>query len=434
MPIIQDPDLLNQGTEVVFNTTNKTIQLLVAGNLSTDGVTLQALYSFTKEEWKNDNTLIKYVFPFIAITPEQFEFVNGWTPADTTTINLLRSAGFAIKNTNGTSAAEYAGVITLGSIGSSDQCYYTQSLSGSSTNIVRTGAVNQTVKIYGDSSNGNFDYRSYFKLFVRNQGKSYGSSSLVDIGVSTLTYQAYRFPLANQTDSKITHTDIEIVEYGVTINYYSTNQSRSINGTSYNFNTVIDGNDKTAEEIYEAVQLSLRSTNNINANTTPTVIGNTGNSLLTFLGDTLVTANGVYIDNFQTADINRIDFYDVNGIKRIYPFITSGLISFNSNLVSDGFAVYKMFYSDNFGTNSAALVLDMDNNPIQGSITGSTVSFTYDYDNDITSGGAGVNKAITVVAIGLNTAQYVLIEGTITRSNQNSISLVSSLERNYTNV
>lgn len=52
MAKITDPDLLNQGTEVVFDATNKTIQLLVAGNISTDGVTGQALFSFCKEEWK----------------------------------------------------------------------------------------------------------------------------------------------------------------------------------------------------------------------------------------------------------------------------------------------------------------------------------------------------------------------------------------------
>ncbi len=51
MALIIDPDNLNQGTEVVIVEGSKTIQLLVAGNLSTDGVTGQALYSFLKEEF-----------------------------------------------------------------------------------------------------------------------------------------------------------------------------------------------------------------------------------------------------------------------------------------------------------------------------------------------------------------------------------------------
>lgn len=52
MALIIDPDDLNQGTEVTINTTAKTIALNVAGNLSDDGATGQAFYSFLKEECK----------------------------------------------------------------------------------------------------------------------------------------------------------------------------------------------------------------------------------------------------------------------------------------------------------------------------------------------------------------------------------------------
>jgi len=68
MTLIVDPDNLNQGTEVAFNTTAKTITLSEAGNLTSSGVTLKALYSFCKEEWKDDATLIPFEFPFIPIT------------------------------------------------------------------------------------------------------------------------------------------------------------------------------------------------------------------------------------------------------------------------------------------------------------------------------------------------------------------------------
>ena len=78
MALIVDPDDLNQSTEVVFDTAAKTIALAQAGNLSTDGVTLKALYSFTKEEWKNDSSLIQHPFPFTPITDEQFELKDGW--------------------------------------------------------------------------------------------------------------------------------------------------------------------------------------------------------------------------------------------------------------------------------------------------------------------------------------------------------------------
>ena len=48
MALITDPDQLNQSTEITINTSAKTITLNVAGNLSNDGVTGQALYSFLK--------------------------------------------------------------------------------------------------------------------------------------------------------------------------------------------------------------------------------------------------------------------------------------------------------------------------------------------------------------------------------------------------
>ena len=62
MALITDPDNLNQGTEVDFDTVAKTITLNTAGNLSTDGVTLKALYSFCKEEWKDFANLIALNF------------------------------------------------------------------------------------------------------------------------------------------------------------------------------------------------------------------------------------------------------------------------------------------------------------------------------------------------------------------------------------
>ena len=59
MAIIFDPDLLIDGTEIVVNTTTKTVKLVVTGNLSTDGVTLKCVYSKLKELWKTSATYVK---------------------------------------------------------------------------------------------------------------------------------------------------------------------------------------------------------------------------------------------------------------------------------------------------------------------------------------------------------------------------------------
>lgn len=437
MALITDPDLLAQGTEVVFDTANKTIQLVKAGDLTDDGVTLQAVYSFCKEQWKSDATLIKFPFPLVAITEQKFDLVNGWDFKDATTRNLLRYAGWALKDTSNVSLEEYMGFVTLGSIGSTDQIYYQQSSTGSATNVVLTGAANQAVKIYGDATHGNFDYRSYFKCFVRTYQKLYDQSQLSAIGQSSVTYQVYSFPLGNSADLKITHADATMTTApydGMTITYYGSNQSRTIGASSYNFNVIIDGNGGTKEQIYEFVQYQLRQSTDID-NGAGTVTGKTASALLKFVGDTLVTSNGVYIDDFATTDTNSIEFYDVGGVKRTFPYVAAGTISFNENLVNDTNAIYRMYFTSGFGSASAILVNDKDAVAISGNVGGSaSKSFTFDYDGN-TQGGrtAGTDAPITIVAIGLSTGQYVKATGTITRSNANSFSLVSSLERNYSN-
>jgi hypothetical protein len=110
----------------------------------------------------------------------------------------------------------------------------------------------------------------------------------------------------------------------------------------------------TAEEIYEKVQYLLRQASDIDT-TDQTVTGKTADTLLTFVGDTLVCGgsfpvnpngggSGVIIEGFSSNDTNRLTFYDNGGTARTYPFVAAGSISFNANLVNDGSAEYWMFY------------------------------------------------------------------------------------------
>ena len=443
MAMITDPDQLNQATEVVLNTTNKTIGLSVAGNLSTDGVTLKALYSFLKEEWKNDTSLIKFPFPMGPITDEQFELINGWDFLDSTSRNLIRNAGWAVVNTSGVVTSMHAGVITLGSLEADDQVYYQQTGGGASTNIVLTGPVNQAVQIYSDpngdgSTADGFDRRSLLNLFVREWQQTYAKSTLSDIGVSQMTYQAYRFPLTSAADLKVTHTESAVstdAPYsGIDITYYGTDQNRTIGGGSYPFRVIIDGNNATAEQIYEKVQWSLRQNSDIDAGA-GSVTGKTADDLLYFVGDTLKTRDGVFIDNYNVNDINRLVFTDYNGVERTFPYVATLTLNFGTNLVNDSNAVYRVFFTSGYGNEGAITVNDKDSVAMTGTVSGqSSITKTFDYDGN-TQGGrtAGTDANITVVAIGLATGQYVSATGTIQRSNANSVSLVASLERSYAN-
>ena len=450
MSLIIDPDDLNQSTEVVINTGAKTIQLLVAGNLSNDGVTLQALYSFLKEEWKNDATKIPFTFPMEAITPEQFEWLDGWSPADATTRNLIRNAGWAERNASGNIIAMYAGIISLGTLGVTDQPYYDNN--GTVSNFTFQGAINEAIKILDDpNGDGNYtdgyDYRSSLNLYAREQAKLYATSSLSDIGVTQMTYQAYRFPLANQTDLKVTQNDVTVDAYGVTITFHNVAQSRTIGGVSKSFGVIIDGNNKNAEEIYMAVQSALRKSTDIDADSS-TLIGQLAPQLLQFVGDTLKTkfvvnpesgGGGVFIDNFQSTDINRITFQDNTNSEVTFPFVSSGTINFNTNLQNDSTSQFWMFFSTNpagnFGTANAVLVDNNAGTDIAALISGaSSTTFDFDYDGNVQGGRtAGTDADITLVAIGTDGAQYVLATGTITRATGLSFTLTSALERNYSN-
>lgn len=443
MALITDPDLLTQATEVTITPASKTITLNTTGNLSEDGVTLKALYSFLKEEWKNDTSLIKYPFPMVPITDSSYELVSGWDFADDPTRYLIRSAGWAVVNTSGVKTAIWAGVKTLGSLESDDQVYYQQANGGAATNFVLTGPVNQAVQIYSDPNGDGsvadgYDRRTVLNLFVREWQQSYASADLADIGYSSISSESYSFPLSSGVDLKVTHTENDVettAPYtGIDITYYATDQNRTIGAGSYPFRVIIDGNDATAEEIYEKVQWSLRQNSDIDAGA-GSVIGKTADDLLYFVGDTLKTRAGVYIDNFNASDTNRLVFTDYNGVERIFPYVATLTINFGANLVNDADAVYRVFFTSGYGTAGAITVEDNDDVPMAGSISGSSsITKTFDYDGN-TQGGrtAGTDAAITVVGIGLSTGQYVSTTATIQRSNANSAALVAALERNYAN-
>ena len=437
MALITDPDDLNQGTEITISTAAKTIALSVAGNLSNDGVTGQALYSFLKEEWKNDASLIPYPFPMVSITPEQFEFIEDWVPANDTTRNLIRSAGWREITAADAVEREYMGIISLGNIDGADTPYYAFSSDSAKTDFDFAGPINQAIQTFGDASNGNFDKRSdTLTVYIRAQGKTYGSATSTSIGLTALNYIANRFPLAEAADSKISASDATITSTapytGMSITFGAV--TRTIGGVSYNFNVVVDGNNGTTQQIYEFVQYSLRQATDIDAGA-GTQVGQLADSLMAFLGDTLKTTTGVAIDNYQNSDRNNLVFTDTGDVERTFPFLATGTISFNTNLVNDTDAIYRMFFTSGYGTGSAIIVDDNSGTDISGTISGSSsVAFDFDYDGN-TQGGrtAGTDAAVTVVAIGLNTAQFVSQSATITRATGQNISLVAPLERNYDN-
>ena len=314
---------------VFFNTEDRTIWLLEQGNLSTDGVSLQALYSFAKEEWKVDDLLIAFDFPLVPITSEQFEFIRNWEVNDDPMRKLIRFAGWREIDSNNILKREYVGVVTLGTFEDTvnDLAYYQigddpTDITGATINFAFAGPVNEAIKTFEETigpnaslnfnannqvtrgsgswitegyrvgghitirnaedaqNNGTFlitamsatvitvsgtpfatnadddtavaayNYRSAIKLFLRVRdgdpnGKTYSQASLADIGVTTLSYQTYRFPLSNQTDLKISETDANIAANSpyteIQIRYLNAPYNREVDSvTKRDFGIIID--------------------------------------------------------------------------------------------------------------------------------------------------------------------------------------------------
>lgn len=250
MAKITDPDSLAQTTDIVFDTTLKQIEVKSTGAISgtgtsaSNGLTMQCLYSFAKEEWRTDSTLIKFPFPFDPITAEQFEMVNGWDFKNDSSRNLVRDAGWAVRNANGNISDMWANITTLGAFDAgTDQAYYQQAVAGAATDMDFAGEVNQAVQIYVDTNadgTPDTDVRGYFKIFLREEGKSFDSYDLIseqaptnELGEVKMTYRKYAMPLSNGNDLNYLETDANIgtttpytdidIEYLDGNNFYTTN-------------------------------------------------------------------------------------------------------------------------------------------------------------------------------------------------------------------
>lgn len=451
---------LNVGTELIIDETAKTIRLVAAGNLvAKDGVTLQALYSKLVDLWATASYQDS-PFPMYAIDALSGQFqigtdgatYSGWTWFDDTTRNMLRDGGWSEYSAAGVLQAQYAGFVGLGSIGPATTCqpYYHLASTDAPTDFPFTDQFNVGIKVYGDATHGNFDKRTYAKTFIREYAKKFKSSILADTGATGTGANKVNFLVSNEDDLKIINLLGSVQATGdaamagapysgITISYYSTNQSRTIGGTGYPFRIIIAGNNATLEQIYAKVQYLLRQNSNINTGgDAGSVTGKTASDLLTFVGDTLVTAQGVYIDNIQNADSNRIEFYDQNNVKRTNPYTSAGVVSCNSPLRGAGSSYRMMFTappgaSNDYGESGAITVNDASGTPITGAIPADgQISFTYDYDGNVQGGfTAGTDRLVTIIGIKPGSGKFVVATGTLTRTKTMSFSLVAELDRVY---
>jgi len=466
MAKITDPDDLvvsssavNLGTDgnIWLDTSAKTFALAPYGALvAKDGVTGNALWAKFVDLWTT-STYNKYPYPMNIIDARSGQYIfgqdpggtyNGWKPANDTTRQMIRDAGWSEYSGAGALNRQYVGIVALASgFPSGAQFYYQRAAAGSATNFTFTDAPNEGVQVYGDASNGNFDTRTYFKLFCREYDYTYDDAVLGDVGETGTGAFKIALPISVGSDLKITDNDTDVAANApytsIDVEYFGTDQNKTIGGGSYPFRVIIDNTTASAtlEEIYTKVQYLLRQSGDIDAGA-GTVAGKTANSLCYFVGDTLYTTQGVFIDGVIAADLNRVVFLDQNNVERSYPFASAGTLNFNSFLTSGGTGYFRMYFTNDdaganagndYGTSGAITVNDKDGNPIQGTISSASIAFTYDYDGNVQrgTGSDGDDAPVTIVAGNAGSAKPVVATATISRSKGISITLTAEQDRGY---
>lgn len=483
MAKILDGDDLIVGTNITIDTTARTFTLIASGDGSTtngliakDGVTIQALYSKFIKLWET-SAYNQFPFPMYAIDAKsgQFEFgfdgsrYSDWGPADDTTRNMLRDGGWNEYQAGGTPALDgtsqtgdlarrYVGIVSLGNVNLGAQLYYQRTAVEAAQDFVFDDEVNIGVQIFGNSTvdptSANIDSQTFFKAFAREEGYTYASSSLADTAQTGTGAYVVNVLLSNSLDLNVVNTDVEIegaqsaLYAPITVSYYSVPQIIDINDAAddFPFSIIIDANNATLQQVYTKIQYLLRQDLDINSAVTDSlgsVNGKTADSLLRFVGPDLICAQGVFIQNLRAQDVNNVFFFDDNNVSRTYDYAATLTLNFNNFLTSGSTGYYVVYITDSevggddYGSSTAIILQDNTTTDITGTITGGSLTFSIDYDNNDQGGRTDFSEAtgqipITVVAGNKGVAKPVVATGTIERTKSNSVTLTAEQDRAYT--
>lgn len=210
--------------------------------------------------------------------------------------------------------------------------------------------------------------------------------------------------------------------------------TRAINSISYPFHWRLFANNGTLDQCFQFLQRELRRATDIDGGN-GVERGDITDSLMTFVAPNGVTLD-LFPDNLATGDLNNVTYNDISGDSRNNAFLVGLTFQVNANLISSAtkrlVAYFTTNPAGNFGTNDAVIVdddiaVDMDFTAIGGDIL-----TTFDYTNNAQGGRTpDTDAAITVVALGDDLAQHVLVTDLITKVNQKTIVVGTGLERNY---
>ena len=303
---------------ILYNYTTKTITV-------DELVTVREMYSHAMNVFAHADQMDDLI-PLRADTPTLFTLLNGWVMGEGSTAFLKSSA---LQDANGDNI--WTNVQTLGAISEGTTIYIEQDGEVAFTSPT-TGHIDILLKT---RHNGvNIDGQ-FFKVYARKFQDEY--SSFATTGGAIVS----NCPLATRPDAQLDIADTILDAYtGLSITWGAITRDINNGAGARNYDVLINGGGKTLKEIYNWVQYKLLSSGDIDAGA-GTEIGKLTNLLMSFTG-TMITAQGVFVENFAAEDGNKITYTDSTGTQQVPPLTVPISVATSAAMNGGRAAVYQL--------------------------------------------------------------------------------------------
>ena len=434
-------DTANGRIEIITVEEKATLDLTAIGGGATDpnplsqqdGIKLEALYAFERQERRIDENLRKYDYYFTGtfkfggayevVNNRKFDDANGGGFSLTTDDRKkIRGSGWIERTIAGVISRIYYGVVSLGSIQVGSQPYYQLSAGGAPVNFGKVGGINEAVQVYGDAAadinTTTFDTRTYLSNKVRTFGYNYDEKILADSGVTEMGGYSSGFALgesAHLTSGGYALADVyggaKIAPWtGMTLEELAVAQTETgFTTADGNFSWVINNTGNgSLNQVVAYLDAIAQTDDDINAHATNVTNGkrvgtwytyNAAGKVLPRVG-TGAAGKGLFIEGLVGTDKNRVIFTDDAGATKEYPAYSNVSIEVGAGAVADTDAWFHSYFLGAFNTAGAVTVQNAQAATVKGNVfasplrVGNAIVFEFDYVGDTLGGTANTNKDV----------------------------------------
>jgi hypothetical protein len=439
-------DVANGRIELITATDAPTINMTSRGGsaseanplLEIDGVKLEALYAFEREQRRSDEVLRQYDYFFKGtfkfggayelVNGRKFDDLNG-SAAGTVSDDrkTIRGSGWIERDAAGAIGRIYYGVVSLGNIESASQPYYQLADGAAPVDFAKLGPINESIQVLGnisvDSNTTTFDTRTFLSNRIRTYGFNPDEKVLGDSGVTQMDGYSSGFALGETPHLTTVPATYPLADvYTTPIAPWSgmTLEKLAVAQTETGFTTA-DGNfiwvlNNTApgnlDECLAFIDALQQTDDDIDTGAETITNGKRVGVWYTYDADGTIRFNapfaseGFFVEQLVGTDKNRVAFVDDADASKLYPAFSNVLVTVGADAVSDVNAWFHAFFlagigaqaGNDFNTANAITVQDASATAVKGDVdgtgksVGNNISFEFDWAADTVGGTLATNK------------------------------------------